>query len=68
MQTELVISVITMTFAFGALIAGVFGMNLKSGREQQEGWFFAVCYVGLGAMGFVLLVTAILFRQMQVFR
>jgi len=53
MKIEVLISSVTMTFAFGALIAGIFGMNLSSGVEDADNWFWSAV-AGIFTMGFIL--------------
>jgi len=40
MKIEVIVSAVTMAFAFGALISGIFGMNLRSGVEGYYYWFW----------------------------
>jgi len=39
---ELVAEIAALVMALGALVSGVFGMNLKSGLEDAPGWFNSV--------------------------
>jgi len=42
LKLELGTEVATLAFALGALVSGIFGMNLKSGIEDAPGWFVTV--------------------------
>jgi len=42
MQLDLIMTAVTMTFALGSYIAGIFGMNLPSGLLDNDSAFFAV--------------------------
>ncbi|CAD7960886.1 unnamed protein product [Amoebophrya sp. A25] len=56
LRMEVTLDVVAVVFSFGALVSGIFGMNLKSGMEETPGMFPAViamiCLVGcLMALG-----------------
>jgi hypothetical protein len=57
---ELGTEVTALVFALGALVSGIFGMNLHTGIEDTPGYFFIVVFfiMGCGAMivGFALWV------------
>lgn len=42
MQLDLIMTAVTMTFALGSYIAGIFGMNLPSGLLENDSAFLAV--------------------------
>ncbi|CAD7960890.1 unnamed protein product [Amoebophrya sp. A25] len=50
LRMEVTLDVVAVVFSFGALVSGIFGMNLKSGMEETLGMFPAVialiCLVG----------------------
>ena len=48
LQVDLALESMTMTIGFGAMIAGLFGMNLKSGKETTDGWFWGICILVFG--------------------
>jgi Mg2+ and Co2+ transporter CorA len=42
LKMELTVMVVTLALTFGALVSGIFGMNLKSGVSETDGGFFWV--------------------------
>lgn len=48
LQVDLALETMTMTIGFGAMIAGLFGMNLKSGKETTDRWFWGICILVFG--------------------
>jgi magnesium transporter len=48
LQVDLALESMTMTIGFGAMIAGLFGMNLRSGKETTDGWFWGICILVFG--------------------
>ena len=42
LKTDLFISVTTLFVTVGAMVTGIFGMNLNSAVQDEEGWFKGV--------------------------
>merc|ERR1711865_505199 len=42
LRAEVVISVLTLGMAFASVVVGAFGMNLRSGLESKDNWFFGI--------------------------
>lgn len=63
---QLLITLITASFSFIAMVAGIFGMNLSSGVETANGWFLGVTLLstGLAASVTISLVTFLKFHRM----
>ncbi|KAG8964117.1 magnesium ion transporter [Tulasnella sp. 419] len=53
---DLKVSIATMGIGFGALVAGFFGMNLKSHMEESMYAFGAVCLLALLGSGGAMLI------------
>eukprot|EP00392_Amoebophrya_sp_AT5.2_P002660 g2665.t1 len=51
LKMEVSLDVVALVFGFGALVSGVFGMNLKSGFEDLDGMFILV----IGMIVFIML-------------
>jgi Mg2+ and Co2+ transporter CorA len=64
LRIELFVAMITSSAAVGSLVAGCFGMNLNSGVEDTEGWFWGLTLTLLiGMVFFVGTVTNIVWRR-----
>jgi len=57
LRIDLMVSSITSVAAVGALVAGIFGMNLSSGVEDTPHWFWGVASTLV--FGSIILVTSI---------
>lgn len=57
LRMELVATVVSLVMGFASLVFGMFGMSLKSGLEERDGWFLAVIMFVfiVSVVGFVLL-------------
>lgn len=55
---QLIITIVTMAFAFVSMIGGIFGMNLTNGHESSHSWFNVVTGLscGFAVLTFLLLV------------
>eukprot|EP00939_MAST-03C_sp_MAST-3C-sp1_P001772 g1772.t1 len=53
LQVDLAIETMTMTLGFGAMVAGLYGMNLKSGYENSDNWFWTIFAIVFGTVLFV---------------
>merc|ERR1712232_573423 len=60
LKLELTAMVITLALTFGALVSGIFGMNLKSGHEDEDGWFYWVV-IGIVICSIVIMVASYMF-------
>lgn len=60
---ELVAMTLTLAMTFGALVAGIFGMNLKSGLEDKNGWFVGVVVCVLAVSVAIVLSLFGLYRR-----
>ncbi len=60
---EIKINIITMGFGLGAFIAGIYGMNLTHGLEQNPYAFYAI-----SGASFCFITGAITFAIMRLFR
>jgi magnesium transporter len=64
LQIDLSVSMVTSCAAVGSLIAGCFGMNLNSGIQDAEGWFWAVTLTLLiGLVVFVGTVIVLIWKK-----
>lgn len=57
---ELAITVATLAMTLGALVSGIFGMNLRSGIEDWHGPFYVVL-VGIAIAGFLIATISAFF-------
>jgi len=64
LQVDLALETMTMTIGFGAMVAGLYGMNLKSGYEESDNWFWTVFIL---IFGITLLVPPVLFFLFRFF-
>lgn len=65
LSVELALSVFSMTFGFGGLVAGVFGMNLEIPLFEPDAspyWFLAVV---LFVLLFIIIVSASVLLQLR---
>ena len=56
LAVDLLVSSVTAVSTFGALVAAVFGMNLRSGKETAPRWFWAVFALVAGGAPLVILL------------
>ena len=64
-RVELWMSLVTMAVAWGALVAGIFGMNLQSGLETNN-YAFAIVAIAITALVAMLtLITSMCFGRTQ---
>ena len=54
LKLDVIFSTFTTAFAGGAVVAGIFGMNLSSDVENAQYWFFGV--TGLIVLGTIICV------------
>lgn len=59
---EVLLTAITLSFAFVSMIAGIFGMNLQSGWESRRNGFIIVTWLSIGAGGFIFLLLVVFLR------
>lgn len=62
---EIRINILTMGLGIGAFIAGIFGMNLLNGFEQQTTMFYLVSGSSLGFIGIIVIYSL---RKLAKFR
>merc|ERR1711879_368839 len=62
LRLELVTGVVGLAFSFGALVSGIYGMNLKTEIFEFEGWF------GMVVVGISLACIAIVVGSFLIFR
>ncbi|KAK9825912.1 hypothetical protein WJX81_005713 [Elliptochloris bilobata] len=60
---DMVMTILTMGFAFVAMIAGIFGMNLGPLPIQDDNIHFYVVVIASGFIGFMLCATALAYAQ-----
>ncbi|CAN0052943.1 unnamed protein product [Discosporangium mesarthrocarpum] len=63
LRFELILSISGLTVSLGALVTGVFGMNLLSGWEEHRGTFWLVTTMIYGGMIVSLLSTVAFCRR-----
>jgi len=66
LRLELIAMVVGLAFAFGALVSGIFGMNLKTPLfdEPPETGYFNMAVGGIGTAGFLIVfVSWMLFQR-----
>jgi Mg2+ and Co2+ transporter CorA len=60
---NLLITILTMAFAFVSMISGIFGMNLNFYHQRSANWFAVVTSLSTGIAGFIVLILVIVLRQ-----
>jgi magnesium transporter len=64
LQIELAVSMVTSTAAVGAMIAGIFGMNLNSHIQESEHWFWGVATtLVVGMIVFCAVILIVIWRK-----
>lgn len=64
LRIDLVFSLVTSLAAVGALVAGIFGMNLNSYVEEEPHWFWVVAGLLLGMLVFGSFGLLVWFRSL----
>ncbi|OWZ23292.1 CorA Metal Ion Transporter [Phytophthora megakarya] len=57
---DLTFSIVVISLSVGTFIAGVFGMNLRSGLESADNWFLGVVILTV-CLFFIMTITGILY-------
>lgn len=65
---DMIISILSLTFATVAAVGGVFGMNLISGYEESDNAFYVVTIVSLGTSFLILLIAMICLKKEGLFQ
>jgi len=63
LTVDLVISILTAVSTLGALVAALFGMNLKSGQENSDNWFWSVFVVVVAGAPLLVAIALCLIRR-----
>ncbi|CAM9806502.1 unnamed protein product [Choristocarpus tenellus] len=63
LTADLMFSMASLCFTLGAVVAGIFGMNLANGVESSAKWFYCVTFGTIGAMIFLFFSVFALFRH-----
>ncbi len=64
LQIELAVSMVTSTAAVGAMVAGIFGMNLDSGIQDSKHWFWGTAAtLVIGMIVFCAVVLVVIWRK-----
>ena len=65
LKTEIALDILSVFFGFVAAVAGLFGMNIRSGLEDKEGVFWGCFFSYTAASSLVLLAVYLWFRRQK---
>jgi magnesium transporter len=67
LKTDIVLSTTTLALAFGAAVASLFGMNIRSGVEDDEGLFWGIVVGAFLFTGLLTVSALVCMKRLQIF-